>query len=217
MPEIAFLLYPGMTALDAVGPHEILARLPDADVKFVSSTPGPIRTDVGMTLTAGLALDDVPAPDILVVPGGPGTLTALEDGAVLEWLRQVHTISRWTTSVCTGSLLLGAAGILQGKRANTHWIVRDMLAQFGATPVAERVVVEGKVITAAGVSAGIEMALRLAALEAGEAEARALQLTIEYDPQPPFDSGSPEKADAITRQRATEHLMPRGEGIEVPQ
>jgi transcriptional regulator GlxA family with amidase domain len=208
LTEIAFLLYPDMTALDAVGPYEVLARLPGAEVKFVASAPGPVTTDVGMVLTAGSSLDDVPSPDIVVVPGGPGTLPALDDTAAVDWLRQAHETSTWTTSVCTGSLLLGAAGVLSGKRATTHWILRDMLPQFGAQPVAERVVVDGRVITAAGVSAGIDMALRLAAIEAGEDEARALQLVIEYDPDPPFDSGSLEKADDETRRRATEHMVP---------
>lgn len=215
MSEIAFLLYPDMTALDAVGPYEVLARLPGADVKFVSSTPGPISSDVGLELVARSALDDAPAPDIIVVPGGPGALAALEDAAAVEWLREAHATSKWTTSVCTGSLLLGAAGILEGKRATTHWILRDMLTQFGSESVAERVVIDDHVITAAGVSAGIDMALHLAAMEAGEAEARALQLTIEYDPDPPFDSGSLGKADAVTRRRATALMVPGGEGIEV--
>lgn len=215
MTEIAFLLYEDMTALDAVGPYEVLARLPGADVKFVASTPGPTRTDVGLVLVADSRLEDVPAPDIVVVPGGPGTMAALGDDAVVEWLRQAHASSKWTTSVCTGSLLLGAAGILEGKRATSHWILRDMLREFGAEPVAERVVVEGNVITAAGVSAGIDMALKLAAIEAGEDEARALQLVIEYDPDPPFDSGSLEKADAETRRRATEHMVPAADNVEV--
>ena len=215
MSEIAVLLYPDMTALDAVGPYEVLARLPGADVKFVSSTPGPISSDVGLELVARSALDDAPAPDIIVVPGGPGALAALEDAAAVEWLREAHATSKWTTSVCTGSLLLGAAGILEGKRATTHWILRDMLTQFGSESVAERVVIDDHVITAAGVSAGIDMALHLAAMEAGEAEARALQLTIEYDPDPPFDSGSLEKTDAVTQRRATALMVPGGEGIEV--
>jgi putative intracellular protease/amidase len=215
LPEIAFLLYENMTALDAVGPYEVLARLPAADVKFVASSPGPITTDVGMVLVADTRLEDVPAPDIILVPGGPGTMAALGDTAVVEWLRQAHTTSTWTTSVCTGSLLLGAAGVLEGKRATSHWILRDTLREFGAEPVAERVVVQGKVITAAGVSAGIDMALRLAAMEAGEDEARALQLLIEYDPDPPFDSGSLEKADAQTQRRATELMVPDGSEIEV--
>ena len=205
--QIAFLLYDNMTALDIVGPYEVLARLPDADVKFVASSPGAISTDAGITLTADYALDDVPAPDIIVVPGGPGTAQALGDEATIAWLRSAHASARWTTSVCSGALLLGAAGLLEGKRATTHWIVREALRGFGAEPVGERVVIEGDVITAAGVSSGIDMALMLAAAEAGEGEAHALQLLIEYDPQPPFDAGAPEKTDARTQQRATELLI----------
>ncbi len=215
MTEIAFLLYEDMTALDAVGPYEVLARLPGADVKFVASTPGPTRTDVGLVLVADSRLEDVPSPDIVVVPGGPGTMKAIGDAAAVEWLRQARESSKWTTSVCTGSLLLGAAGILEGKRATSHWILRDMLREFGAEPVAERVVVEGNVITAAGVSAGIDMALKLAAMEAGEDEARALQLVIEYDPDPPFDSGSLEKADSDTRRRAIENMVQGGDKVEM--
>jgi putative intracellular protease/amidase len=205
MPEIALFLYEDMTALDAVGPYEVLARLPEAEVKFVASTPGPKKTDVGLVLTADSALEDVPAPDIIVIPGS-GKVPFLDDPAAVEWVRSAHETSKWTTSVCTGSMLLGAAGILQGKRATSHWAVRDYLRNFGAEPVAERVVIEDKVITAAGVSAGIDMALILAAREAGEDEARALQLIIEYDPQPPFDSGSLEKAEVKTQQRAIEVL-----------
>src|SRR5215212_5876293 len=205
LTEIALFLYDGMTALDAVGPYEVLARLPDAEVKFIASTPGPKKTDVGLVLTADSSLDHVPTPDIIVIPGS-GKVPFLEDPAAVEWVRRAHETSRWTTSVCTGSMLLGAAGILQGKRATSHWAVRDYLRNFGAEPVAERVVIEGKVITAGGVSAGIDMALTLAAREAGEDEARALQLVIEYDPQPPYDSGSLEKAEPETKQRATEVL-----------
>ena len=205
MPEIALFLYDDMTALDAVGPYEVLARLPGAEVKFVASTPGPKKTDVGLVLTADSALEDVPAPDIIVIPGS-GKVPFLDDPAAVEWVRGAHESSKWTTSVCTGSMLLGAAGILQGRRATSHWAVRDYLRNFGAEPVAERVVVEGKVITAAGVSAGIDMALTLAGFEAGEDEARALQLIIEYDPHPPFDSGSLEKVDSDTLERATEIL-----------
>jgi transcriptional regulator GlxA family with amidase domain len=168
-----------------------------------------------MVMTADAGLDDVPSPDIIVVPGGPGTRSALDDAAAVEWLRQAHGTSTWTTSVRTGSLLLGAAGILQGKRATSHRILRDMPAQFGAEPVAERVVIEAKVITAAGASAGIDMALHLSAVEAGEAAARGLQLTIEYDPDPPFDSGSVEKADEETRRRATALMVPRGAEAQV--
>lgn len=205
MTEIALFLYDGMTALDAVGPYEVLCATARRRVKFVASTPGPKRTDVGLVLPADAALDEVPTPDIIVIPGS-GKVPFLEDPAAVEWVRRAHETSRWTTSVCTGSMLLGAAGILQGKRATSHWAVPDYLRNFGAEPVAERVVVEGKVITAGGVSAGIDMALTLAAREAGEDEARALQLVIEYDPQPPYDSGSLEKAKAETKQRGTEVL-----------
>jgi putative intracellular protease/amidase len=211
MTEIAFVLYPEMTALDIVGPYDVLARLPGAQARFVAANPGPIVTDVGLTLTADTRLDEVPAPDIVVVPGGPGTIAALQDQVLIDWLTRAHETSRWTTSVCTGSLLLAAAGILAGKRATTHWITRDMLAQLGAEPVSDRVVIEGKVVTGAGVSAGIDMALTLAALEAGEDEARAIQLTIEYDPQPPFDSGAVELAGEQLRERATAHMIPATE------
>jgi transcriptional regulator GlxA family with amidase domain len=207
MTEIALFLYDDMTALDAIGPLEVLARLPDADVKFVASTPGPKRTDSGLVLTADSALENVPKPDIVVIPGSGKGMPAVNDATAVEWVRSAHETSRWTTSVCTGALLLGAAGILEGKRATTHWLVREALREFGAEPVVERVVIEGKIVTAAGVSAGIDMALTLAAREVGEADARVLQLAIEYDPQPPYDSGSPEKADAETTKRATDVLM----------
>jgi len=206
VPEIAIFIYEGMTTLDAIGPYEVLARLPDAEVKFIASTPGPNKTEFGLALTAESALEDVPAPDIIVIPGS-GKVPFLDDPAAVEWVRRAHETSKWTTSVCTGSMLLGAAGILEGKRATSHWAVRDQLRNFGAEPVAERVVIEGKVITAAGVSAGIDMALTLASREAGVGEARSVQLMIEYDPQPPFDSGSLEKADPETQRRATEILM----------
>ena len=215
MLQIALFLYEDMTALDAVGPYEVLARLPDTEVKFVASTPGPKKTDVGLVLTADSSLDDVPAPDVIVIPGS-GKVPFLDDPAAVEWVRQAHDTSQWTTSVCTGSLLLGAAGVLEGKRATSHWAVREYLRNFGAEPVSERVVIEGKVITAAGVSAGIDMALTLAGYLAGDAEARALQLIIEYDPQPPYDSGSLEKADPETQQRATE-VLTQGLGQPVPQ
>ncbi len=208
MTQIAFLLYPQMTALDFVGPYEVLSRLPGAEVRFVASQPGPITTDVGLTVQAPDGFDDVPSPDIVVVPGGPGTLPALSDERAVNWLRQVHATTRWTTSVCAGSLLLGAAGVLAGRRATTHWIAHDQLGRFGAEPTDERVVIDGKIITAAGVSAGIDMALTLAAAEAGEDDARALQLVIEYDPQPPYDAGSVNTAGADTRRRATEMMMP---------
>jgi len=213
--QIALFLYEDMTALDAVGPYEVLSRLPDSEVKFVASTPGPKETEAGLVLTADSSFDDVPAPDVIVIPGS-GKVPFLDDPTAIEWVRQAHETSQWTTSVCTGSLLLGAAGVLEGKRATSHWGVRESLRNFGADPVSERVVIEGKVITAAGVSAGIDMALTLAGYLAGDAEARALQLIIEYDPQPPYDSGSLEKADPETQQRATE-ILRQGLGQPVPQ
>jgi transcriptional regulator GlxA family with amidase domain len=195
--DIAILLYQRLTALDAIGPYEVLSRLPEANVKFVASETGPVVTDNGMlTLVAGHALEEVERADILLVPGGPGEVAARAGEPVLEWLRKVDQTSTWTTSVCTGSLILAAAGLLDGRRATSHWLALDQLGRLGARAVSERVVFDGKMVTAAGVSAGIDMALALAARVAGEAVAQAIQLGIEYDPQPPFDAGSPEKAPA---------------------
>jgi transcriptional regulator GlxA family with amidase domain len=195
--RIAILIFDKLTALDAIGPYEVLSRLPNAELAFVAKEAGPKRTDTGtLAITADLALAETPDPDIVLVPGGEGNRPLLADEAVLGWLRAAHQGSTWTTSVCTGSLVLGAAGILEGKRATSHWAYRERLREYGARPVAERVVEDGKVITAAGVSAGIDMALMLAARDVGDEFAQALQLGIEYDPQPPFDTGSPEKAPA---------------------
>ena len=192
--QIAIPLFDDHTALDAIGPYEVLSRLPGAEVVFVAATPGPARTDTrALSLVAGHALSDVPRPDVIVVPGGSGTRDPSQDELV-EWIADAHRTSRWTTSVCTGSLLLGRAGVLDGVRATTHWLFLDHLAQLGAVPARERVVEAGKVITAAGVSAGIDMALRLVQIEAGDSAAQAIQLGIEYDPQPPVDAGSPAKA-----------------------
>jgi putative intracellular protease/amidase len=193
--DIAIPIFDGITALDAIGPYEVLSRLPEARVHFLALEPGAKRTGNRMlALTADAALGDVPHPDVIVFPGGHGTDTVMQDAAVLAWVRTAHESSQWTTSVCTGALVLGAAGILDGLEATTHWMYVDQLAELGATPVSRRVVEQGKVITAAGVSSGIDMALTLAAHIAGEDVARAIQLRIEYDPQPPFDSGSTEKA-----------------------
>jgi putative intracellular protease/amidase len=193
--DIAIPLFDRFTALDAVGPYDVLSRLPDARVTFVAAEPGPLRTENGMlALVADQALDDVPEPEIVVVPGGFGTRALLDDEPMLGWLRHAHEGSRYTTSVCTGSLLLGAAGILDGLEATTHWLELETLERFGATPTSRRVVEQGKVITAAGVSSGIDMALVLAARVAGDEVAEAIQLAIEYDPEPPFDSGSTAKA-----------------------
>src|SRR5687767_6005419 len=193
--QIAILIFEKLTALDAIGPYEVLSRLPGTELTFVATAAGPIRTDTGrLGLQADAALEEVPEPDVLVVPGGEGNRPLMRDERVLDWVRHAHEHTSWTTSVCTGSLVLGAAGILEGKRATSHWAYRDSLAEFGAEPVAERVVEDGKVMTAAGVSAGIDMALTLVARMHDENVAKAVQLGIEYDPDPPFDSGSPEKA-----------------------
>jgi transcriptional regulator GlxA family with amidase domain len=195
--NIAILLYDKFTALDAIGPYEVLSRLPGASVTFVAAHTGPVRTDNGMlTLLVEHSLEDVSQPEIVLVPGGPGEVAARAGGAALEWLRAVDRTSTWTTSVCTGSLVLAAAGLLDGRRATTHWLAFDELRRLGAEPVDERVVFDGKLVTAAGVSAGIDMALALAARVAGEQIAQAIQLGIEYDPQPPFDAGSQHKAPA---------------------
>jgi putative intracellular protease/amidase len=200
--EIAILLYDGFTALDAVGPFEVLARIPGAETRFVAAQPGPVGTETGaLTLVAEQSLGDVQDPEIVVVPGGLGSRTLLDDEDLLGWIRSVHETSRWTTSVCTGSLLLGAAGLLRGLKATSHWTVLDRLAEFGAVPTPERVVEQGKIITAAGVSSGIDMGLRLAQHVAGDDVAKAIQLSIEYDPEPPFDAGSPQKAPAALVER----------------
>ena len=196
--RIAILIFDKLTALDAIGPYEVISRLPGAELSFVAKQAGPKRTDTGaLAVTADLALAELPDPDIILIPGGEGNRPLLGDEEVLDWIRTAHETSTWTTSVCTGSLVLGAAGVLEGKRATSHWAYRDLLRSYGAEPVAERVVIDGKLVTAAGVSAGIDMALQLAALAAGEDVARAIQLGIEYDPDPPFDSGSPEKAPEL--------------------
>jgi putative intracellular protease/amidase len=193
--NIAIPVFDGLTALDAVGPHEVLSRLPGANVQLLAAKGGPIRTQSRMlTLLAEATFDEVVDPEVVVVPGGHVTRALLGDERLLGWLRRAHETSQWTTSVCTGSLLLAAAGILDGLEATTHWLALDTLARYGAQPVSRRVVEQGKVITAAGVSAGIDMALTLAAHIAGEQTAQAIQLSMEYDPQPPFDCGSPGKA-----------------------
>ena len=197
--EIAIPLYDRFTALDAIGPYEVLSRLPGASVRFIAAEPGPVRTENGMlALVADHRLDEVTSPDVVMVPGGIGTRALLEDESLVGWIRSAHETSDWTTSVCTGSLLLGAAGVLNGLEATSHWLALGMLERFGARPTERRVVEQGKVITAAGVSSGIDMALVLAARIAGDDVAQAIQLGIEYDPEPPFDAGSPRKASSET-------------------
>jgi putative intracellular protease/amidase len=195
--EIAIPLFDRFTALDAVGPYEVLSRLPAATVRFVGPVAGPVRTDTRMLcIDAEAPWEDHPRPDVVVVPGGFGTRALLDDERILGWLREVHRHSSWTTSVCTGSLLLAASGILDGREATTHWAARELLGSLGARPVPQRIVEHGNIVTAAGVSAGIDMALVLAQRIAGDTVAQAIQLSIEYDPQPPFDTGSLEKAPA---------------------
>jgi len=208
--DIAIPLYDRFTALDAIGPYEVLSRLPGATVHFLGADgTGPKKTETGMlTILTEHALEDFPHPEVIVVPGGFGTRDLMKDERVLDWTRQAHATSQWTTSVCTGALVLGAAGILDGLQATTHWLELESLRELGAEPSEERVVRQGKVITAAGVSSGIDMALTLAAEIAGPEWAQGIQLGIEYDPQPPFDSGStrtapPEIVDLL-RQHASQ-------------
>ncbi|MEV5782688.1 DJ-1/PfpI family protein [Streptomyces sp. NPDC052287] len=195
--QIAIVLYDRFTALDAVGPYETLGRLPGAETVFVAERTGPVRNETGnLALTADRTLDQVPHPDIVVVPGGPGQTPQMENRVLLDWLRAADTTSTWTTSVCTGSLLLAAAGLLDGRRATSHWLALDTLKEFGAEPTGERVVFDGKYVTAAGVSSDIDMGLHLLGRIAGDEHAQAVQLLTEYDPQPPYDAGSPRKAPA---------------------
>lgn len=192
---VAFLLFDGFTALDLVGPYDVLSRVPRTSMRFVTADATQVTDGVGtMTLLLPSALGDVSRPDVVVVPGGKGVHSACNDTRILRWLSQVHETSQFTASVCTGALLLGAASILRGRRATTHWLSMDELATFGAEPTHERVVVDGKIVTAAGVSAGIDMAIRLAAELAGEHTAQAIQLSLEYAPEPPYKAGSPDTA-----------------------
>nr|WP_202888771.1 DJ-1/PfpI family protein [Kribbella solani] len=188
------MIYPGFTSLDAVGPFEVLSRLPAADARFVSAGGGPIEADQPNFVLPSVPLSEVTRPDLVVVAGGSTTQQYLENETILDWLRTAHESARWTTSVCTGSLLLGAAGLLTGGRATSHWCELESLRVFGAEPVSERVVVHDRVITSAGVSSGIDMALRLVDLLEGAEYAQGVQLAIEYDPQPPYDAGSMAKA-----------------------
>jgi putative intracellular protease/amidase len=207
--NIAIPIFDGLTALDAVGPYEVLSRLPGATVHLIADSTGPKRTETQMlALVADRTLEELPEPEVIVVPGGFGTRGLMEDEAMLGWLRHAHAHAEWTTSVCTGSLLLAAAGILAGKEATTHWMLLGQLRGHGAIPVGDRRVVEvGTIITAAGVSAGIDMALMLAARIGGDRLAQAIQLGIEYDPEPPFVGGStqtapPEIVELVTQNAA---------------
>jgi putative intracellular protease/amidase len=195
--RIAVVLFPRMTALDAVGPYEMLQRLPDTTVTFVGAERGEVRTENGfLGLTVDRTFEEVIDPEVVLVPGGAGTRLLLDDDRLLDWLRVAHTTSRFTTSVCSGSLLLAAAGLLDGLTATSHWGAMDTLAELGAIPTSSRVVehLEERIITSAGVSSGIDMALRLAELLTDTVTAQAQQLMLEYDPQPPFDAGTEDKA-----------------------
>jgi transcriptional regulator GlxA family with amidase domain len=205
MTQIAIVLYPGFTALDFIGPYEVLRNLPDTEIRFVWHEPGPIAADSGVLMVGAThSFDETPAPDVLLVPGGMTTFEHARDEKLLDWVRRAHETTTWTASVCSGSVILAAAGLLDGRRATSHWMALPTLKTFGVTPVGdERVVVDGRIITGAGVSAGIDLGLFLAGELGGEARAKAIQLVIEYDPQPPFDSGHLSKASVATKAAAT--------------
>ncbi|MCX3062444.1 DJ-1/PfpI family protein [Streptomyces beihaiensis] len=195
--QIAIALYERFTALDAIGPYQTLGAMPGADVVFVAEKAGPVRDDAGrLALVADKTLDEVRHPDIVVVPGGPGQSDQMENEALLGWLRAVDVGTTWTTSVCTGSLALAAAGLLKGREATSHWLALQELDKLGVRSTGKRVVFDGKYVTAAGVSSGIDMGLALVGRIAGDDAARSVQLMTEYDPQPPYDAGSPDKAPA---------------------
>jgi cyclohexyl-isocyanide hydratase len=194
MRLIGMLIFPRLTQLDMTGPYEVLARLPDTKVELVARTLDPVTTDRGMQIVPTVTYDSCPPLDVVMVPGGPGQQDLMEDEAALSFLRKQAATAQYVTSVCTGSLVLGAAGLLKGKRATCHWAALEHLKPLGAIPVSEKVVIDGNIVTGAGVTSGIDFALTLAAILESEAVAREIQLQIEYDPDPPFDSGSPKTA-----------------------
>ena len=202
--QVAIPLYPRLTALDAIGPYEVLQRVPELDIVFVGEERGTVRTENGfLGLSVDATFAEVPHPDIVVVPGGNGSRAFTDGGAIVNWVRAAHATTRFTTSVCTGSLVLGAAGLLDGLTATTHWACLELLRPFGAEPVTARVVehLDERIITAAGVSAGIDMALRLVQLLVDDVGAQAAQVMIEYDPAPPFDAGHPSRVDDAVMER----------------
>jgi transcriptional regulator GlxA family with amidase domain len=204
--QIAIVLYPGYTALDFIGPYESLRWLPDAEVRFVWHEVGPVAADSGVLLVGVThTFDETPSPDIVVVPGGFTTMEHSRDEKLLDWLRSTYQHTMWTASVCSGSMILAAAGLLEGKRATSHWAAVPLLKAFGVDPVADQRIVQSgdRIVTCAGVSAGIDLGLWLTAQLGGEDKAKAIQLSMEYDPQPPFDSGHMSKASAATKARAT--------------
>jgi cyclohexyl-isocyanide hydratase len=195
---IGMLIFPRLTQLDMTGPYEVLARLPNTKVHLVAHTIAPVTTDRGMQIVPTVTFADCPQLDLVMVPGGPGQQDLMEDAVVLEFLRKQAAGAKYVTSVCTGSLVLGAAGLLKGKRATCHWAAIEHLRPLGATPVSERVVMDGNIITGAGVASGIDFSLAVAAILEGEEVSKQIQLQIEYDPSPPFDSGSTQTASAET-------------------
>ncbi|HEX5062203.1 MAG TPA: DJ-1/PfpI family protein [Kofleriaceae bacterium] len=203
--QIGMLLFPKLTQLDLTGPQEVLARIPDAKVHIVAKTREPVTAETGLTLVPSTTFAELPQVDLLFVPGGAGQIDAAEDDATIGWLRQVGAQARWITSACTGSLLLGCAGLLRGYRATTHWAFFDLLPLVGAIPTDKRVVVDRNRMTSGGVTAGIDIALTIAAEVAGREHAEAIQLSLEYDPEPPFRAGHPNVArpDLVERVRAT--------------
>jgi len=205
MTQIAIVTYPGCTALDFIGPYEVLRGLPDAEVRFVWHEPGPITADSGvLVIGATHSFTETPSPDVILVPGGMTTVEHARDDVLLDWVRQVHTNATWTASVCSGSIILAAAGLLNGKRATSHWMALPILKTLGVIAVSdERVVHEGRIVTSAGVSAGIDLALWLAGQIGGDDRAKVIQLSMEYDPQPPFDCGHMSKASARHKAAAT--------------
>src|SRR4051794_24020473 len=205
--KIAYVIYPDFTALDLVGPYEIISRWPEADVHFVARTLDPVRCDVGLTVIPTDTPETLPDPDLIVVPGSGNPVPVLSDTVLVDWLRAAAPGCRWTASVCTGAGLYAAAGLLEGKTTTTHWGFRDNLRAMGVDVVGDRVVWEGTHVSGAGVSAGIDMALSLTERVHGRKLAESLQLAIEYDPQPPFESGSPAKADAATLRLAFRMLL----------
>jgi len=210
--RIAIPLFPRFTALDAIGPYEVLQRIPSFDITFVGAERGVVRSENGFCgIEVDATFDEVAAPDIVVFPGGVGTRALVDDERVLDWVRQAHATTTFTTSVCTGSLVLAAAGLLDGLTATTHWSAMDILGRLGAVPTETRVVehLERRVITAAGVSSGIDMALRLVEILVDATAAEACQLMIEYDPQPPFDAGSVAKAGDVVMTRVVEYAASR--------
>jgi transcriptional regulator GlxA family with amidase domain len=205
--RIAYVLYPDFTGLDLVGPYEVISRWPDAEVRFLARSLEPVRADVGLTVIPTDTPESLPDPDLIVVPGSGNPVPVLDDHVLIDWLRAAAPGCQWTASVCTGAGLYAAAGLLEGKKTTTHWAFRDNLRAMGVDVVADRVVWQGNHISGAGVSAGIDMALALTDRVHGRKLAESLQLTIEYDPQPPFDNGSPDKADASTLRLALRILL----------